>query len=114
IIILLLILFSFAMFQGGFTAWFLFLSFLPIFLYHLTLLLYPINKWQVTRELSRQRLEAGDQVIVNIVIQRKIPFPLYYCILEEVFPESLNKQDTRQEKYKQMSNPASLNIKRQR
>src|SRR5699024_1791740 len=80
IIILLLILFSFAMFQGGFTAWFLFLSFLPIFLYHLTLLLYPINKWQVTRELSRQRLEAGDQVIVNIVIQRKIPFPLYYCI----------------------------------
>ena len=114
IILLILVLFSFAMFQGGFTSWFLFFSFLPIFLYQMALMFYSIKMWQVTRELSKQRIEAGDQVIVKISIRRKIPFPLYYCIFEEIFPESLNKIDLRQDKYKQMNNPDSIKTVRQK
>src|SRR5699024_7613846 len=114
IILLFLILFSFAMFQGGFTSWFLFFSFLPIFLYQMALMFYPIKMWQVTRELSKQRIEVGDQVIVKISIRRKIPFPLYYCTFEEIFPESLNKIDLRQDKYKQMNNPDSFKTVRQK
>lgn len=109
---LFLILFSFAMFQGGFTAWFLFFSFLPIFLYHIGLLLYPMKKWQVTRKITPQVVEAGNQVIINIKIHRKIAFPLYYCVFEEILPESLNKEDHRQEKYKHIENPHLINIRR--
>src|SRR5699024_12109691 len=75
---------------------------------------YSIKMWQVTRELSKQRIEAGDQVIVKISIRRKIPFPLYYCIFEEIFPESLNKIDLRQDKYKQINNPDSIKTVRQK
>src|SRR5699024_11106265 len=114
IILLFLVLFSFAMFQGGFTSWFLFFSFLPIFLYQIALMFYPIKMWKVTRELSKQMIEAGDQVIVKISIRRKVPFPLYYCIFEEIFPETLNKLDLRQDKYKQMNNPNSINTVRQK
>lgn len=102
--ILLVILFAFAMFQGGFTSWFLFYSFLPIFIYQIGLLFYPLKKWQVTRELSRQTIEAGDAITVTLTIHRKIPFPLYYCICEEVFPETLNKHDLRQVKYEYLAN----------
>src|SRR5699024_7686731 len=54
IVMLLGILFSYAMFQGGFTSWFLFYSFLPILLYPLGLAVYPIRKWDVTREVTPQ------------------------------------------------------------
>lgn len=88
-VILFAILFTFAMFQGGFVSWFLFFSFLPIFLYHLGLLLYPMKRWHVTRRLSDNNVRAGGKVSVTIQITRKIPFPLYYCIVEEIFPDSL-------------------------
>ncbi|WP_245837297.1 DUF58 domain-containing protein [Virgibacillus phasianinus] len=43
-----------------------------------------------------------------ITIKRSFPFPLYYCICEELFPESLNKVDNRTDKYQHMANPAGL------
>lgn len=89
IVILFAILFAYAMFQGGFVSWFLFFSFLPIFIYHLGLLFYPIQRWKVTRKLSEGVVRAGNKVTVSIKITRLIPFPLYYCIVEEIFPESL-------------------------
>ncbi|WP_449354361.1 DUF58 domain-containing protein [Virgibacillus natechei] len=103
ILFLFLLLFSFAMFQGGFTSWFLFYSFLPIFLYHLGLLLYPIRNWKVTRNLSGRVFRAGDGVSVTIRIERSIPFPLYYCICEEIFPDTLNKEANRERKYRYMA-----------
>ncbi len=38
------------MFQGGFVSWFLFYSFLPFGLYAVVVLLYPLKKWNVTRD----------------------------------------------------------------
>ncbi|MFD2046692.1 DUF58 domain-containing protein [Ornithinibacillus salinisoli] len=101
-------LFSFAMFQGGFTSWFLFYSFLPIFLYHIGLLFYPIKNWKVSRKLSHHVIRAGDGVSVSVEIDRKFPFPLYYCICEEIFPVSLNKVDNRHEKYHHLEQPNKL------
>src|SRR5699024_10759054 len=99
ILILFGLLFSFAMFQGGFVSWFLFFGFLPILLYHLGLLFYPINRWQVTRMLSKHTVRSGEGITVTVNMKRTIPFPLYYCVLEELSPESLNKWDTRLDKY---------------
>jgi len=112
IMILFLILFSFGMFQGGFLSWFLFFSFLPIFLYHIGLLIYPMKRWKITREINPSYVEAGSEVKVTVKIHRKIAFPLYYCVFEEVLPESLNREDQRLEKYKYMSQPLSMRVQR--
>lgn len=93
--ILLIILFSYAMFQGGFVSWFLFFSYLPIFSYHILLLLYPIKKWRLSREIEQQSIYAGDHIELSINIKRKLPFPLTYCLVEEILPSSLSKVDQR-------------------
>ncbi len=113
ILFLFLLLYSFAMFQGGFVSWFLFFSFLPIFLYHIGLLLYPLKEWRVTRKISRQINRAGDSVTIHVHMKRKIPFPLYYCVFEEVLPESLKKIDSRKDKYHFMDDPNQLFVNRQ-
>ncbi|PAV27816.1 DUF58 domain-containing protein [Virgibacillus profundi] len=112
IVLLFLILFSYAMFQGGFTSWFLFYSFLPIFLYHLGLLLHSIQKWEVSRNLSKHVVRAGDSITVTVRIQRSFPFPLYYCICEEIYPDSLKRIDNRKDKYLYMNQPNKLNVDR--
>lgn len=106
------VLFSFAMFQGGFVSWFLFFSYLPIFIYHVGLLIYPIHRFQVTRHLSRYIVRSGDSITVTIRLKRSIPFPLYYCVCEEIFPFSLNKLDKRVEKYQYLDHPEKLQVNR--
>lgn len=96
------------MFQGGFVSWFLFFSFLPILLYQITLLFYPMQKWQVQRILSHYTIRAGDSVTVVIKINRKFPFPLYYCIFEEIVPQTLKKIDSRSDKYYHLNEPNKL------
>lgn len=112
VVFLLLLLFSFAMFQGGFVSWFLFFGFLPIFLYLLGLLFYPIKKWHVTRSLSHHVTRAGGRIAVTVKIKRSIPYPLYYCICEEIFPDTLQKVDNQNEKYRHMDKPNKLQVSR--
>lgn len=110
--VLFLVLLLFAFFQGGFTSWFLFYSFLPIYLYQLCLLFYPIKNWRVSRELSKKVFSSGENVDVVINIQRKLPFPLYYCICEEVVSNTLNRIDMRQKKYVNLDEPDRLHVRR--
>lgn len=93
--ILLIILFCYAMFQGGFVSWFLFFSYIPIFSYHILLIFYPLKKWQLRREIEQQSIYAGDDISVSINIKRKIPFPISFCVVEDILPDSLNKMDHR-------------------
>lgn len=108
VLLIFLILFSYAMFQGGFVSWFLFYGFLPIFIYLFGMLLYPIKNLHVSRELSHHKVRAGDTSNVVITLKRSFPFPLYFCICEEMFPESLNKVDNRTDKYQHMEDSGQL------
>lgn len=45
--------------------------------------------------IEEQSFFAGDDVGVFINIKRKIPFPLFYCLVEEMIPNSLNRLDHR-------------------
>lgn len=112
VVFLILLLFSFAMFQGGFVSWFLFFAFLPIFLYHIGLLFYPIKNWRVTRKISRRIVRAGDRIAVTVKINRSVPYPLYFCICEEVFPTTLQRMDNHSEKYRYMDQPGKLQVNR--
>ncbi|WP_077624248.1 DUF58 domain-containing protein [Sediminibacillus massiliensis] len=112
VIVLFGVFYSYAMFQGGFVSWFLFYSFLPIILYLFLLLLYPISNWTVSRKLSKHIVRASENVEAEIHLYRKIPFPLYYCVVEEFFPESLQKKDTNRMKYRHMDKADLLEEKR--
>src|SRR5699024_635811 len=105
---------SYAMFQGGFTSWFLFYSFLPILLYPLGLAVYPIRKWDVTREVTPQVIDAGNQDRVVIHIRRKFPFPLFYCVCEDMSLDMLNRVACGWNKSHALAQPVIVQSKRNR
>ncbi|MFG6120359.1 DUF58 domain-containing protein [Thalassobacillus sp. B23F22_16] len=112
IVLLFAVIFSYAMFQGGFVSWFLFAALLPILIYMLLLLLYPLDNWKASRQLSKRIVQAGESVDVEVTLKRRMPFPLFYCVLEEYFPVSLAKRDTHLEKFKWMNNPENMQMER--
>ncbi|MFE8698515.1 DUF58 domain-containing protein [Cytobacillus sp. FJAT-53684] len=80
---LIVITFSYAMFQGGFVSWFLFYSFLPFALYALFLSFYPMNFVEVKRTFLKSEYNAGEPLKVTIVIRRKTAFPLFFLVMED-------------------------------
>lgn len=113
ILLLSAILFSYAMFQGGFVSWFLFFSFLLVFLYQLSLLIYPISRWKITRTLSPQVVQAGSRILVTIHVERSVPYPLFYIVIEDLLPQTLYALDSRSEKFKYLNEPDKVLITRQ-
>ncbi|BCB02184.1 DUF58 domain-containing protein [Bacillus sp. KH172YL63] len=81
--------FSFAMFQGGFVSWFLFYSFMPFALYSLFVFLYPLSAFYVERSFEANEFKAGDELKVTVTLSRKIPFPLFYMVMEDVVTDSM-------------------------
>jgi uncharacterized protein (DUF58 family) len=81
--------FAYAMFQGGFISWFVFYSFLPFALYAVFFFLYPLREWEVKREVNKQEFYSGERLTVKVTIKRKIPFPLFYLVVQEVLPPAL-------------------------
>jgi uncharacterized protein (DUF58 family) len=92
ILFLLLVTFSFAMFQGGFVSWFLFYSVLPLVLYSVAMTFYPIQRLKIERIISKEKLMAGEEVEITIVVTRRSNFPLFYVVLEDVLPEVLLRE----------------------
>ncbi|WP_036189449.1 DUF58 domain-containing protein [Ureibacillus manganicus] len=84
ILLLIIITFSYAMFQGGFVSWFLFYSLIPFLLYSFSLALVPINIQNVHREIMPSVVERGDSVRVTIHFQNKTWFPLIFLTVREI------------------------------
>ncbi|NMH67374.1 DUF58 domain-containing protein [Bacillus sp. RO3] len=89
LLILMGVTFSYAMFQGGFVSWFLFYSFLPFALYSILVFFYPLSEFYVERRFESHEYKAGDELKVTISLSRKIPFPLFYMVLEDVVTDSV-------------------------
>ncbi|QVY62022.1 DUF58 domain-containing protein [Cytobacillus gottheilii] len=88
---LIILTFSYAMFQGGFVSWFLFYSFLPFALYGLFLVFYPFQRIEAVRSLSKHEFNAGEQLKVSIELERSIQFPLFFLVVEDCIDEKLNQ-----------------------
>jgi len=88
-ILLLIVLFSYAMFQGGFVSWFLFYSFLPFGLYSIGLIFYPLNSLQVERILSENQYRSGESLTATIQVKSSIVFPVMFLLVEDQLPNSL-------------------------
>jgi len=86
-----MITFSYAMFQGGFVSWFLFYSFLPFSLYALCLALYPLADFTVERKLQKRNYHANEALNMKVTLKRNFFFPLFFIIVEDCLPETLDK-----------------------
>ncbi|MGV3465502.1 MAG: DUF58 domain-containing protein [Heyndrickxia sp.] len=75
------IVFSYAMFQGGFVSWFLFYSFTPFALYALLVAFYPMSDFQVERTFNGDSYSVGDKLEITISLERKFPFPLFFLVI---------------------------------
>ncbi|QHS24174.1 DUF58 domain-containing protein [Virgibacillus sp. MSP4-1] len=102
------VLYAYAMFQGGFVSWFLFFSTLPIFLYMMLLFFYPMARIKIERNLSPVITETGSTIEVDITFKRPRLLPLYYCIIEDMFPDSVQYRDTKRKKFAHMASPDVL------
>ncbi|MCJ7842644.1 DUF58 domain-containing protein [Lederbergia sp. NSJ-179] len=82
--------FAYAMFQGGFVSWFIFYSFLPFALYSLFLLAYPLQAFKVKRIISSRTLKAGETITIEMILNRKFPFPLLFLVVEDIVPATIH------------------------
>ncbi|MFJ7747607.1 DUF58 domain-containing protein [Peribacillus sp. NPDC097295] len=92
ILILMLLSFSFAMFQGGFISWFIFYTFLPFAVYAMILVFYPLQAFDVERKISKQECQAGESVEITLIFSRKNRLPLLYMVVEEELPIDMTKR----------------------
>ncbi|HWO98775.1 MAG TPA: DUF58 domain-containing protein [Bacillus sp. (in: firmicutes)] len=89
ILFLLALTFIYAMFQGGFVSWFLFYSFAPFGCYSLAIMVYPLHRLEVQRELNKHVYQAGDEFTATIKITRKGYLPLIYMLIQDELPPYL-------------------------
>lgn len=88
LILLFLLSFSYAMFQGGFVSWFVFYSFLPVLIYSFLVLCYPLGDLKVNRLIKKRELFSGETLQVTIEFKRRFPFPLFYLMVEDQLPNN--------------------------
>ncbi|RNF39070.1 DUF58 domain-containing protein [Planococcus salinus] len=83
VLLLLVLTFSYAMFQGGFVSWFIFYMALPFIVYSLLLTFYPLTDIQLLRDVQATQIRNGNKFAAAVTLRRKIPFPLLYTIVQE-------------------------------
>lgn len=112
LVVIFIMLFSYAMFQGGFVSWFLFYASLPVLGYLLLVVLYPMTDFHVSRTLSDPLTHAGSTVTVVIKLTRKLPLPLPFIIIEDEMPASLQARYSDKDSIKALDYPQLLKFKR--
>jgi uncharacterized protein (DUF58 family) len=89
LLFLILLTFSYAMFQGGFVSWFLFYSFLPFAIYCVALSFYSLNELEVTRVVPKTDYNARESLKVVVTVKRARSFPLFYLLIEDHLDDTL-------------------------
>ncbi|BBN99548.1 DUF58 domain-containing protein [Sporolactobacillus terrae] len=77
------VLFLFALAQGGFLTWFLFYVLIPVDLYLLLLFVYPFRSMTVERTNVNQRIFAGDALHLTVRLKRRWAVPFFLLTLIE-------------------------------
>ncbi|MEH7250991.1 DUF58 domain-containing protein [Neobacillus niacini] len=89
LLFLIILTFSYAMFQGGFVSWFLFYSFLPFALYCIGLSFYSLNELEISRYIPKTDYNAGEPLKVIVNVKRNSKFPIFYFFIEDQLDETL-------------------------
>ena len=83
VVFLLIVTFSFAMFQGGFVSWFIFFAVLPFLLYTILLQFVPVRITNIKRTIKPDFVTRGSKVSVHVTFQNKTLFPLLFLTVRE-------------------------------
>ncbi len=94
LILLMIITFLYAMFQGGFVSWFLLFSFLPFAIYALAIACYPLGDIFASRIFSKKEFTFGETLEIKVTLSRKHSFPLFFLIVEDCLPSSLTQPNS--------------------
>lgn len=90
-IVLIVIMFAYAMFQGGFVSWFLFYSVVPLIIYAVIIGFFPLKSMKMKRILPNDAKHAGQSLKVTIEIKKSF-FPLFYFIVEDKLNSKLTNK----------------------
>lgn len=93
LLFLILLTFSYAMFQGGFVSWFLFYSFLPFAIYCIGIAFYSLNELEITRHIPQTDYNAGEPLKVSVKVKRNSYFPIFYLLIEDQLDEPLKSSE---------------------
>lgn len=83
LILLLLTVVLFALFQGGFVSWFIFYVTVPFLLYSFVAFFIRERIVAVERTFEPNRVTVGDDVLVKVKISRRTRFPFIYVTIKE-------------------------------
>ncbi|WP_088106116.1 DUF58 domain-containing protein [Halalkalibacter urbisdiaboli] len=95
-VILLLIVvavYSYAMFQGGFVSWFLFYSVLTVLGLTIVVSFFTFRGFQVERTFDKNALHAGDTLNVRITIKKSVFHPFFYMRVQDYLPANLGENE---------------------
>ncbi|MER2121337.1 MAG: DUF58 domain-containing protein [Solibacillus sp.] len=84
VVSLLIITYCYAMFQGGFVSWFVFFTILPFLVYSILLAIIPIRFKEISRTLSKERIERGSNVQVTVTFRNTSWFPFVFMMVREL------------------------------
>ncbi|WP_246880101.1 DUF58 domain-containing protein [Bacillus suaedae] len=90
--VMLVILFAYAMFQGGFVSWFLFYSVVTVLVCTVLVTLYPFQVKGVERIVSKDALQAGERLDVKVILYKHPLQPFFVVRVFDRLPENLGKQ----------------------
>lgn len=90
--LLLMLSFSYAMFQGGFVSWFLFYGVAVLFLLSLSVFFVPFRALKFEREfVNKETLYGGDDLEVEIVRNGRFLHPFCYVKAVDLVPPPLKR-----------------------
>ncbi len=83
VLLILLLAFVYAMFQGGQVSWTIFYMVLPFASYSLLLFFYPLQHITAERIVQTSNAYTGGKLSVRLLLKRPYRFPLLYTIVSE-------------------------------
>ena len=83
--------FCYAMFQGGFVSWFLFMHFTICFVC-IAVCTYSASR-DSQEDNTANKLKGGDVLSVDLEIKRTHPFPYVYVMIEDAPPDTFHLQE---------------------
>ncbi|MDQ0340422.1 uncharacterized protein (DUF58 family) [Caldalkalibacillus uzonensis] len=89
ILVLLLVTYAFAKFQGGFISWFIFYTYAPVAFLAVLQYFFGLSGVTVEREVSRERCVAGEALQVSLIVHNPYRLPLVYLVLADHLPAQL-------------------------
>lgn len=95
VLVLFIVLFAYAMFQGGKVSWTVFYLLAPFLLYSFAFAFYPLSDCRIQRVLPSGDREAGDDVTITLKLERKFPFPLLYTVINDHWSDIGRGSETR-------------------